>query len=274
MSDDNSGQDQTQNDQTGDDNSQNEQQEPYKVFETEDAYKEAQDKFFRGAYNEGKQKQFKDTIKAAQNKLGVDGEFESVEEVFEVAANKVNGSSDDDSGDETTDKEREELKKQLQEYKKKAEQKEQEFQSYKQQQKIDSAINGALNEIKQDNKVAIQDSHLKMLFESDYNVKTDGDSVYVERSNGTPVLDGEGNRQDVSQVLSSFVKENDYANPKAEGLGGGTGGGSVSEKPKFSEFKELMNSGKQDAQKKAAEIRNTANKVGWAEDDSPKNFWR
>ena len=37
------------------------QNEAYKVFTTEDEYKQAQDKFFRGAYNEGKKKQEKES---------------------------------------------------------------------------------------------------------------------------------------------------------------------------------------------------------------------
>ena len=267
MSDDNTGQDQTQNDQTGEDNSQNEQQEPFKVFNTKEEYSEAQDKFFRGAYNEGLSKATKD----AKQVFGIDGEFESTEDLFKTAKERLveqqNGSSNESNDNPEVD----ELRKQLQEYKQEAEQVKQQHQEYKRNQKINGDMDSAINNLKDGNKVTIKDEHLKRLFKDDYNVKlSDDGQTYVERQDGTPVLDGDGNRKSLQDAMAHYVKENSYAQPKAEGVGGGTGGGSgANEKPSFKEFKDLMNSGKQGDREKAAKLREKKQEMGgWAEGDS------
>jgi len=266
MADDKTGQDQTQNDQAGDDNSQNEQNEPFKVFNTKEEYSQAQDKFFRGAYNEGVSKAVKD----AKEAFGLEGDFESTEEVFKTAKQQFTP-SDNGSNSKDDNPEVDELRSQLQKWKEEAETKEQEFQSYKRNQKIDGDMSSALNSLKDNNKVTIKDEHFKRLFKDDYNVKlSDDGQTYVERQDGTPVLDGDGNRKSVQDAMAQYAKENNYAQPKAEGLGGGTGNSSASgEKPSFQEFKKLMNSGKQGDRDKAAKLREQKKELGgWAEGDS------
>lgn len=234
-----------------------------RTYESEKDFNDWLGKRHSAAYNDGKSK----VIKDAKETFGVDiDDYENPSDFFAAVKDQIAKSDKkDDSGEGNS--EVEELKRKLKEAQNEAKDAKNEFNSFKTNQKIEGQMDKAINDIAQNfKKLSVKPDHLKQLFknENEVVVSDDGD-VFVQKPDGTPVLDNEGNRDSVSNVLQRFVKENEYATPLAEGADGGTGSGGTGKKPSKSEWRKLIQSTSEGSVQKAAEMYQNAKEYGWAE---------
>lgn len=227
------------------------------------------DKFFRGAYNEGKQKVERDVVNTFSELFG--DTFESFDDVVNVVKDRVAQKPSEDK-QESKSPESEELRKMIEQYKADAEQARQELKNTRMQSQITQQMGEALSTLSKDYELSIDKGYVERLFGTEYEIKESENGLYVSKD-GAPMLDDSGNRKSVSAAFAEFAKQ--FSKPKKAGVGGSTGGGvAVGDKPKFSEFTALINSQKSNDRQKAAEMRVAAKEMGWDDQDSPTTFKR
>lgn len=212
-------------------------------------------KLFSKAYNEGKSKAEKDFI-AQLRSLGID-DAETLEDGLSKLSQTIKPKEESKS-------EVEELRKMLEDTQKRAEDAENEYQAYVQEMKLETQMDSSLNSLTAEGNLTLKPEHLKNLFYMEYEIEEENGQFFATR-NGIPVLDGQGNRQSVGDVLKTFAKENKYVSPRAMGTGGGTADTPSGNKPSRSEFRSLLQSKSADAQQRAAELYATAKETGWAD---------
>lgn len=212
-------------------------------------------KLFSKAYNEGKSKAEKDFI-AQLRSLGID-DAETLEDGLSKLSQTIKPKEESKS-------EVEELRKMLEDTQKRAEDAENEYQAYVQEMKLETQMDSSLNSLTAEGNLTLKPEHLKNLFYMEYEIEEENGQFFATR-NGIPVLDGQGNRQGVGDVLKTFAKENKYVSPRAMGTGGGTADTPSGNKPSRAEFRSLLQSKSADAQQRAAELYATAKETGWAD---------
>lgn len=212
-------------------------------------------KLFSKAYNEGKSKAEKDFI-AQLRSLGID-DAETLEDGLSKLSQTIKPKEESKS-------EVEELRKMLEDTQKRAEDAETEYQAYVQEMKLETQMDSSLNSLTAEGNLTLKPEHLKNLFYMEYEIEEENGQFFATR-NGIPVLDGQGNRQGVGDVLKTFAKENKYVSPRAMGTGGGTADTPSGNKPSRAEFRSLLQSKSADAQQRAAELYATAKETGWAD---------
>ena len=212
-------------------------------------------KLFSKAYNEGKSKAEKDFISQLRS-LGIE-DAETLEDGLSKLSETIKPKEDSKS-------EVEQLRQMLEQTQKRAEDAENEYQAYVQEMKLETQMDSSLNSLTAEGNLTLKPEHLKNLFYMEYEIESENEQFFATR-NGIPVLDGQGNRQSVGDVLKTFAKENKYVSPRAMGTGGGTADTPSGNKPSRSEFRSLLQSKSADAQLKAAEMFNAAKETGWAD---------
>jgi hypothetical protein len=212
-------------------------------------------KLFSKAYNEGKSKAEKDFINQLRS-LGIE-DAETLEDGLSQLSNTLKPKEESKS-------EVEELRKLLEETQKRAEDAENEYQAYVQEMKLETEMDSSLNGLTAEGNLTLKPEHLKNLFYMEYEIEEENGQFFATR-NGIPVLDGQGNRQSVGDVLKTFAKENKYVSPRAMGAGGGTADTPSGNKPSRAEFRSLLQSKSADAQARAAELYTLAKETGWAD---------
>ena len=105
------------------------------------------DKFFRGAYNEGKSKVEKDVVSKFSELLG--DNVESLEDAFSRIQQTIQPKQEEKG-------ESEKLRELLQQYQQEAESAKEQLQMTQMQSKIDSEFGGALNALQQDNELTLK----------------------------------------------------------------------------------------------------------------------
>lgn len=212
-------------------------------------------KLFSKAYNEGKSKAEKDFINQLRS-LGIE-DAETLEDGLSQLSQTLKPKEESKS-------EVEELRKLLEQTQKRAEDAENEYQAYVQEMKLETEMDSSLNGLTAEGNLTLKPEHLKNLFYMEYEIEEENGQFFATR-NGIPVLDGQGNRQSVGDVLKTFAKENKYVSPRAMGTGGGTADTPSGNKPSRAEFRSLLQSKSADAQTKAAELYTLAKETGWAD---------
>jgi len=213
-------------------------------------------KLFSKAYNEGKSKAEKDFV-AQLRSLGI--------EDAETLEDGINRLSETLKPKEESKSEVEQLRQMLEQTQKRAEDAENEYQAYVQEMQLESQMDSSLNGLTAEGNLTLKPEHLKSLFYMEYEIEQEGDMFFATR-NGIPVLDGQGNRQSVGDVLKTFAKENKYVSTRAMGTGGGTADTPSGNKPSRAEFRSLLQSKSADAQTKAAELFALSKELGgWAD---------
>ena len=212
-------------------------------------------KLFSKAYNEGKSKAEKDFINQLRS-LGIE-DAETLEDGLSQLSQTLKPKEESKS-------EVEELRKLLEQTQKRAEDAENEYQAYVQEMKLETEMDSSLNGLTAEGNLTLKPEHLKNLFYMEYEIEEENGQFFATR-NGIPVLDGQGNRQSVGDVLKTFAKENKYVSPRAMGTGGGTADTPSGNKPSRAEFRSLLQSKSADAQTRAAELYTLAKETGWAD---------
>jgi hypothetical protein len=213
------------------------------------------DKFFRGAYNEGKSKVEKDVVSKFSELLGND--VESLEDAFSRIQQTLQPKQEEKG-------ESEKLRELLQQYQQEAEAAKEQLQMTQMQNRIDSEFSGAFNALQQDNELTLKTDYIEQLFYNEYEIEESNGEFYAVK-NGVPDLDQQGNRKSVANSLMEFAKQ--FAKPKKVGAGGETGGTPASsERPSRAEFQKLVRSSNPADRAKAEELF-TLSRVagGWAE---------
>jgi len=254
MEQDNTGQDVAQNTSSGEQNSTNAQ--PYKVYTSEEEYKQAQDRFFKGAYNEGKSKVERDFLQKFSSVLGDD--VSSIDDVID-RFQKIN------EPQKQKQSEVDELRSLLQEQKEALESARNEAQLVRMQANIANQFSSALSEISKEGELSIKSDYVEQLFYNEFEIDEQNGQYYVLRD-GVAVLDDSGNRKSVGNAFKDFVRENKFLVPQKSGVGVTTGSANVQgEKPSRSEWRKLIRNNSPDAQQRVAEMYQIAKQVGWAE---------
>ena len=213
------------------------------------------DKFFRGAYNEGKSKVEKDVVTKFSELLG--DNVESLEDAFSRIQQTIQPKQEEKG-------ESEKLRELLQQYQQEAESAKEQLQMTQMQSKIDSEFGGALNALQQDNELTLKPDYVEQLFYNEYEI-VESDGQFYAAKDGVPDLDDQGNRKSLGNSFIEFAKQ--FAKPKKVGAGGATGGTPASsERPSRAEFQQLVRSSNPADRAKAEELF-TLSRVagGWAE---------
>ena len=213
------------------------------------------DKFFRGAYNEGKSKVEKDVVSKFSELLGND--VESLEDAFSRIQQTLQPKQEEKG-------ESEKLRELLQQYQQEAEAAKEQLQMTQMQNRIDSEFSSAFNALQQDNELTLKTDYIEQLFYNEYEIEESNGEFYAVKD-GVPDLDQQGNRKSVANSLMEFAKQ--FAKPKKVGAGGETGGTPASsERPSRAEFQKLVRSSNPADRAKAEELF-TLSRVagGWAE---------
>lgn len=254
MEQDKSGVDVAQSTSQEEQTSQSEQ--PYRVFSTEQEYKDAQDKFFKGAYNEGKSKAQRDVLSAFSDMFGEP--IESLEDVTKKVQGYVQPKKEQES-------EAEELRRLLQEQKEALEQAKEEAYFVKMEANIGNQFASALSDLSKEGDLSLKQDYVEQLFYNEYEIDEQNGQYFVAKD-GVPVLDESGNRQSVANAFKSFIKSNGFIKPTKKGVGTNTGAVDVTgDKPSRSEWRKLIRSNSPDAQERVAQMYSMAQQVGWAE---------
>jgi hypothetical protein len=213
------------------------------------------DKFFRGAYNEGKSKVEKDVVSKFSELLGND--VESLEDAFSRIQQTLQPKQEEKG-------ESEKLRELLQQYQQEAESAKEQLQMTQMQNRIDSEFSGAFNALQQDNELTLKTDYIEQLFYNEYEIEESNGEFYAVK-NGVPDLDQQGNRKSVANSLVEFAKQ--FAKPKKVGAGGATGGTPASsERPSRAEFQRLVRSSNPADRAKAEELFGVMKAAGgWAE---------
>jgi hypothetical protein len=212
------------------------------------------DKFFRGAYNEGKSKVEKDVVSKFSELLG--DQVESLDDAFSRIQQTLTPQQEDKG-------ESEKLRELLQQYQQEAESAKEQLQMTQMQNRIDSEFSGAFNALQQDSELTLKTDYIEQLFYNEYEIEESNGEFYATR-NGVPDLDEQGNRKSIANSLVEFAKQ--FAKPKKVGAGGATGGTPSSERPSRAEFQRLVRSTNPADRAKAEELFAASRAAGgWAE---------
>jgi hypothetical protein len=213
------------------------------------------DKFFRGAYNEGKSKVEKDVVTKFSELLG--NNVESLEDAFLRIQQTIQPKQEEKG-------ESEKLRELLQQYQQEAESAKEQLQMTQMQSKIDSEFGGALNALQQDNELTLKPDYVEQLFYNEYEI-IESDGQFYAAKDGVPDLDDQGNRKSLGNSFIEFAKQ--FAKPKKVGAGGATGGTPASsERPSRAEFQRLVRSSNPADRAKAEELFGVMKAAGgWAE---------
>ena len=212
------------------------------------------DKFFRGAYNEGKSKVEKDVVSKFSELLG--DQVESLDDAFSRIQQTLTPKQEDKG-------ESEKLRELLQQYQQEAESAKEQLQMTQMQNRIDSEFSGAFNALQQDNELTLKTDYIEQLFYNEYEIEESNGEFYAVK-NGVPDLDQQGNRKSIANSLVEFAKQ--FAKPKKVGAGGATGGTPSSERPSRVEFQKLVRSTNPADRAKAEELFAASRAAGgWAE---------
>ena len=212
------------------------------------------DKFFRGAYNEGKSKVEKDVVSKFSELLG--DQVESLDDAFSRIQQTLTPKQEDKG-------ESEKLRELLQQYQQEAESAKEQLQMTQMQNRIDSEFSGAFNALQQDNELTLKTDYIEQLFYNEYEIE-ESDGEFYAVKNGVPDLDQQGNRKSIANSLVEFAKQ--FAKPKKVGAGGATGGTPSSERPSRAEFQKLVRSTNPADRAKAEELFAASRAAGgWAE---------
>ena len=212
------------------------------------------DKFFRGAYNEGKSKVEKDVVTKFSELLG--DNVESLEDAFSRIQQTIQPKQEEKG-------ESEKLRELLQQYQQEAESAKEQLQMTQMQSKIDSEFGGALNALQQDNELTLKPDYVEQLFYNEYEI-VESDGQFYAAKDGVPDLDDQGNRKSLGNSFIEFAKQ--FAKPKKVGAGGATGGTPASERPSRAEFQRLVRSSNPADRAKAEELFGVMKAAGgWAE---------
>ena len=213
------------------------------------------DKFFRGAYNEGKSKVEKDVVSKFSELLGND--VESLEDAFSRIQQTLQPKQEEKG-------ESEKLRELLQQYQQEAEAAKEQLMMTQMENRINTEFQSAFGALQQDNELTLRQDYIEQLFYNEYEIEESNGQFYAVKD-GVPDLDAQGNRKSVANSLVEFAKQ--FAKPKKVGAGGETGGTSASsERPSRAEFQKLVRSSNPADRAKAEELF-TLSRVagGWAE---------
>lgn len=213
------------------------------------------DKFFRGAYNEGKSKVEKDVVSKFSELLG--SNFESLDDAIS-SIQKTLQPKQEEKG------EAEKLRELLQQYQQEAESAKEQLHMTQMQNRIDSEFGSAFSALQQDNELTLKTDYIEQLFYNEYEIEESNGQFYAVKD-GVPDLDAQGNRKSVANSLMEFAKQ--FAKPKKVGAGGATGGTPASsERPSRAEFQKLVRSSNPADRAKAEELFGAMKAAGgWAE---------
>lgn len=213
------------------------------------------DKFFRGAYNEGKSKVEKDVVSKFSELLG--DNVDSLEDAFSRIQQTL-APKQDEKG------EAEKLRELLQQYQQEAESAKEQLMMTQMENKINTEFQSAFGMLQQDNELTLRQDYIEQLFYNEYEIEESNGQFYAVKD-GVPDLDAQGNRKSVANSLVEFAKQ--FAKPKKVGAGGATGGTPASsEKPSRAEFQQLIRSANPVDRKKAEELFIAMKQIGgWAE---------
>lgn len=212
------------------------------------------DKFFRGAYNEGKSKVEKDVVSKFSELLG--DQVESLDDAFSRIQQTLTPKQEDKG-------ESEKLRELLQQYQQEAESAKEQLQMTQMQSKIDSEFGSAINAIQQDNELTLKSDYVEQLFYNEYEIEESNGQFYATKG-GVPDLDPQGNRKTLGNSFVEFAKQ--FTKPKKVGAGGATGGTPSSERPSRAEFQQLVRSTNPADRAKAEELFVASRAAGgWAE---------
>ena len=236
--------------------SEQEAPQPYKVYTSEDEYKQAQDKFFKGAYNEGKSKVERDVLSKFSSVLGDD--VESIDDIVD----RVKGITEPKKEKQS---EVDELRSLLQQQKEALEAAQSEAQLIRMQSAISNQFSSALADVAKEGDLTIKSDYVEQLFYNEYEIDEQNGQYYVLKD-GVAVLDESGNRKSIGNAFKDFIKENKFIVPQKAGVGVTTGATDAQgEKPSRAEWRKLIRNNAPDAQRRVAEMYQRAKQVGWAE---------
>ena len=212
------------------------------------------DKFFRGAYNEGKGKVERDMISKFSEILGSD--VNTLDDAFSLLSNKMQPVQDDKG-------EADKLRELLQQVQLEAETAKEQLALSQMETKIGSEFQGAFNALEQDNELTLKKNYIEQLFYNEYEIEESNGQFYATK-NGIPDLDAQGNRKSVGNSLVEFAKQ--FAKPKKVGAGGATGGTPSTDRPSRAEFQKLIRSSSPADRSKAEQLYVAMKQAGgWAE---------
>ena len=212
------------------------------------------DKFFRGAYNEGKGKVERDMISKFSEILGSD--VNTLDDAFSLLSNKMQPVQAD-AGEE------DKLRELLQKAQLEAEAAKEQLALSQMETKIGSEFQGAFNALEQDNELTLKKNYIEQLFYNEYEIEESNGQFYATK-NGVPDLDAQGNRKSVGNSLVEFAKQ--FAKPKKVGAGGATGGTPSTDRPSRAEFQKLIRSSSPADRSKAEQLYVAMKQAGgWAE---------
>ena len=212
------------------------------------------DKFFRGAYNEGKSKVERDMIGKFSEILGND--VNTLDDAFSLLSNKMQPVQEDKG-------EADKLRELLQQYQEQAETAKEQLALNQMENRIGSEFNSAFSALEQDNELTLRKDYIEQLFYNEYEIEESNGQFYATKG-GVPDLDVQGNRKSVGNSLVEFAKQ--FAKPKKVGAGGATGGTPSSERPSRAEFQQLVRSTNPADRAKAEELFAASRAAGgWAE---------
>ena len=212
------------------------------------------DKFFRGAYNEGKGKVERDIISKFSEILGND--VNTLDDAFSLLSNKMQPVQSD-AGEE------DKLRELLQKAQLEAEAAKEQLALSQMETKIGSEFQGAFNALEQDNELTLKKNYIEQLFYNEYEIEESNGQFYATK-NGVPDLDAQGNRKSVGNSLVEFAKQ--FAKPKKVGAGGATGGTPSTDRPSRAEFQKLIRSSSPADRSKAEQLYVAMKQAGgWAE---------
>ncbi len=213
------------------------------------------DKFFRGAYNEGKSKVEKDVVGKFSELLG--DNVESLDDAFSRIQQTL-APKQEEKG------EAEKLRELLQQYQQEAESAKEQLMMTQMENRINTEFQSAFGALQQDNELTLRQDYIEQLFYNEYEIEESNGQFYAVKD-GVPDLDAQGNRKSVANSLVEFAKQ--FAKPKKVGAGGATGGTPASsERPSRAEFQELVRSSNPADRKKAEQLFGAMKQAGgWAE---------
>ena len=213
------------------------------------------DKFFRGAYNEGKSKVEKDVVSKFSELLGND--VESLEDAFSRIQQTLQPKQEEKG-------ESEKLRELLQQYQQEAEAAKEQLMMTQMENRINTEFQSAFGALQQDNELTLRQDYIEQLFYNEYEIEESNGQFYAVKD-GVPDLDAQGNRKSVANSLVEFAKQ--FAKPKKVGAGGATGGTPASsERPSRAEFQQLVRSSNPADRAKAEELFGAMKATGgWAE---------
>jgi hypothetical protein len=213
------------------------------------------DKFFRGAYNEGKNKVEKDVVSKFSELLGND--VESLDDAFSRIQQTLQPKQEEKG-------ESEKLRELLQQYQQEAEAAKEQLMMTQMENRINTEFQSAFGALQQDNELTLRQDYIEQLFYNEYDIEESNGQFYAVKD-GVPDLDAQGNRKSVANSLVEFAKQ--FAKPKKVGAGGATGGTPASsERPSRAEFQQLVRSSNPADRAKAEELFGAMKATGgWAE---------